>query len=160
MKKDTIEIWKDINGYEGIYQVSSLGRVRSLDRTLLNKNNIEYKVKGKIRKISCAGKGYQDIQLSKEGMSKMFLVHILVAETFLDNKENLPIVNHIDRNKTNNHIEIIEWMSSSDNINHSIATGLRKTNNTRSHRKEESNSGITVREKIEYILSVFPDMKA
>src|SRR5699024_6100473 len=118
MKKDTIEIWKDINGYEGIYQVSSLGRVRSLDRTLLNKNNIEYKVKGKIRKISCTGKGYQKIQLSKEGNSKNFSIHRLVAQAFIPNPENLPIVNHIDGNKTNNHIGNLEWVSSNENMNH------------------------------------------
>ena len=160
MKKDTIEIWKDIAGYEGIYQVSSLGRVRSLDRTLLDKNNVEYKVKGKIRKISCTGRGYQDIQLSKEGESKMFLVHRLVAETFLDNPENLPIVNHIDGNKSNNNIGNLEWVSNSDNINHAISTGLRKTSDIETHIKKEGNSGATVKEKVEDILYVFPNMKA
>lgn len=160
MKKDTIEIWKDINGYEGIYQVSSLGRVRSLDRALLGKNNVEYKVKGKIRKISCTGKGYQNIQLSKEGRSKMFSIHRLVAEAFLDNPENLPVVNHIDGNKSNNHIGNLEWVSYSDNINHSIATGLRNTNDIETHIKKEGNSGVAVKEKVEDILSVFPNMKA
>lgn len=160
MKKDTIEIWKDISGYEGIYQVSSLGRIRSLDRTILDKNNVEYKAKGKIRKISCTGKGYQDIQLSKEGRSKMFFIHRLVAETFLDNPESLPIVNHIDGNKSNNHIGNLEWVSNSDNINHAISTGLRKTNDIETHIKKEGNSGVTVKEKVEDILSVFPNMKA
>lgn len=160
MKKDTIEIWKDINGYEGIYQVSSLGRVRSLDRTLLDKNDIEYKVKGKIRKISCTGRGYQNIQLSKEGSSKMFFIHRLVAETFLDNPENLPIVNHIDGNKSNNHIGNLEWVSNRDNINHAISIGLRKTNDIETHIKKEGNSEVTVKEKVEDILSVFPNMKA
>lgn len=160
MKKDTIEIWKDIDGYEGIYQVSSLGRVRSLDRTLLDKNNVEYKVKGKIRKISCNGKGYQQIQLSKEGRLEMFLVHRLVAESFINNPDGLPIVNHIDGSKTNNNVNNLEWVSNSENINHAISIGLRKTNNIKTHIKKESNSEVTVREKIEDILSVFPDMKA
>lgn len=159
MKKDTIELWKDIDGYEGIYQVSNLGRVKSLDRTLLGKNSIEYKVKGKIRKISCIGKGYQKIQLSKEGNSKNFLIHRLVAQAFIPNPENLPIVNHIDGNKTNNHIGNLEWVSSSKNINHAISIGLRKTNNIGPHIKKEGNSGVTVKEKVEDILSVFPNMK-
>lgn len=159
MKKDTIEIWRDITGYEGIYQISNLGRVRSLDRVSIDKNGIEYSIKGSMRKVS-KSKGYSMIGLSKDNKQKMYLVHRLVAEAFLGNPENLPIVNHIDGNKSNSHIENLEWVSNSDNINHAISTGLRKTNDIETHIKKEDNSGVTVKEKVEDILSVFPNMKA
>ena len=158
MEKDTIEIWKDITGYEGIYQISNLGRVRSLDRISIDKNGREYSIKGNMRKVS-KSKGYSIIGLSKDNKQKMHLVHRLVAEAFLDNPENLPIVNHIDGNKSNSHIENLEWVSSSDNIKHAISTGLRKTNDIETHIKKEGNSGVTVKEKVEDILSVFPNMK-
>ena len=146
------ERWKDVVGYEGLYQVSNLGRVKSLDRTLLGKNSIEYKVRGKIRKISCIGKGYQKIQLSKEGNSKNFLIHRLVAQAFIPNPENLPIVNHIDGNTHNNHVSNLEWVTQSENINHAIKIGNKEA-------KVEVRPPTTTKQKIIDVLTVFPDMK-
>ena len=67
------EVWKDIIRYEGFYQVSNMGRVRSLDRDIIDKNGIVYSLKGSMREISSSSKGYQDIGLSKDGQQKTFM---------------------------------------------------------------------------------------
>ena len=87
------EIWKDIDGYEGLYQVSNLGRVKSLHHN-----------KEKILKGSYANKGYHLISLSKEGTQKRYLVHRLVATAFIPNPYKLECVNHKDENPRNNNV--------------------------------------------------------
>lgn len=92
------EIWKDIKGFEGIYQVSNLGRIKSLHfkRELIMKLNLKKN-------------GYYQVRLKNEGKSKDYLVHRLVAEAFIPNPNNYPQVNHIDENKQNNKVENLEW---------------------------------------------------
>ena len=109
------EIWKDIEGYEGIYQVSNKGRIKSF-----------YGVKEKILVTRTKGHDYEKVLLSKNGVGKTFLIHRLVAKAFIPNPENKPEVNHIDGNKKNNCVENLEWMTCSENTKHAFDTGLAK----------------------------------
>jgi len=113
----TKEEWKDIKDYEGLYQVSNLGRIKSLGRY---KNNWSKKqwVEERILKQRLANTGYYMVVLSKNGKVKGFLVHRLVAETFIPNPENKPQVNHKDENKLNNHIENLEFCTRKYNCNY------------------------------------------
>lgn len=104
------EIWKDIEGYEGFYQVSSLGRIKSLERRVKARYNYQV-IKEKIRKLNKTTAGYLYVVLSKEGINKTHLVHQLVAKAFLQKIDNLECINHIDENKENNSITNLEWCS-------------------------------------------------
>ena len=112
------EIWKDIQDYEGLYQVSNLGNVRTLS----------FRGSGLTRpmKASPTNCGYYKVQLHKNGKGKMLYVHRLVALAFIPNPYNKKQINHIDGNKANNHVSNLEWASASDNQLHSIAHGLRQ----------------------------------
>ena len=112
------EIWRDVTGYEGLYHVSNLGRVKSLH------NNKEYILKPRRGK---KGKGYFDVSLCKNGKHKTFRLNRLVALAFVDNPENKPEVDHIDTNKTNNRANNLRWVTSAENIAHSIENGLYKS---------------------------------
>lgn len=96
-----IEVWKDIKGYEGLYQVSNLGRVRSLN---YNKTKTV-----RTLKLTSNAKGYLQLILHKNGKISSRKVHRLVAEAFIPNPEELPQVNHKDENKTNNCVDNLEW---------------------------------------------------
>ena len=129
MKK---EIWKDILGYEGLYQVSNFGRVRSLDRIVKEKNGKNKFLKGKILKYILVYGGYMVVRLSKNGILKNYYVHRLVAQAFLDNPDNLPQVNHKDENPLNNVVSNLEWVSAKYNCNYGtrnerVAEKLSKT---------------------------------
>lgn len=104
------EIWKDIAGYEGKYQVSNLGRVKSLNYKRSGKEEImePYKVGG----------GYLQVHLCKNGERDKQYVHRLVAEAFLPNPENLPFVNHKDENPENNIVSNLEWCNAKYNTNY------------------------------------------
>ena len=106
-----MEEWKDIQGYEGLYQVSSFGRVKSL--------NYNHTGKEGILKAVDKGNGYLIVTLCKYGKSKCLMVHKLVATTFISNPDNLPEVNHKDENKKNNKVENLEWCSSQYNMEYS-----------------------------------------
>ena len=110
------EVWKDVKGYEGYYQVSNLGQVRSLDRTIPFRGG-EKKLEGMILKQKL-NKGYNVVGLSVEGKQQGKLTSRLVAEAFIVNPENKPEVNHIDENKQNNMVENLEWVTSKENANH------------------------------------------
>ena len=112
------EIWKDISGYEGLYQVSNMGRVRSKKRIFENKGTGKYKRNTRILLCSKHNKGYLTVTLFKNGRYKRFLIHRLVAKAFLPHDIFRNQVNHIDGNKTNNNISNIEWGSSSENQTH------------------------------------------
>lgn len=104
------EVWNDIKGFEGYYQVSNLGRVRSLDRYVKHSSGGKQLVKGKVLIQYERGKtGYMCVRLSKNNEITNYNVHRLVAEAFIPNPLNLPCVNHKDEDKTNNHVDNLEW---------------------------------------------------
>ena len=107
------EIWKTINNYEGLYQVSNTGKVKSL--------NYNHTGREKILKNHKDKDGYLIVVLCKEGKQKTFKVHRLVAQAFIPNPNNLPQVNHKDENKQNNCVENIEWCDAKYNINYGTA---------------------------------------
>ena len=110
-----MELWKDIHGYEGQYQVSNLGRVRSLDRIAPKGKSL----KGAIRKQFINKKtGYCYVNLCKNAKSNNILVHRLVASAFIDNSEHKETVNHINEIKTDNRAENLEWMSLDENLHY------------------------------------------
>lgn len=106
-----IEIWKDVKGYEGLYKVSNKGNIKSF-----------YKSKTRILKPSKDKDGYLRIDLYKDGKSKTFQLHRLIAIEFIPNPENKPEVNHINEDKTKNNIENLEWATHRENINHGTRT--------------------------------------
>ena len=116
-RKSSVEIWRDIEGYHN-YQVSNLGRVKSLERNVIKGRGGLYKIEEKILKSRKDKNGYLLINLCKEGEMRSYLVHRLVASAFLDNPNNLPQVNHKDEDKTNNRVENIEYCDRSYNINY------------------------------------------
>ncbi len=118
------ELWKPVSGYEGCYEVSSLGRVRSLTRHVNHVNGTCPKY-GKILSQSPNTKGYLLVGLCVEGEQKTKTVHKLVALAFLVNPDDLPEVNHKDGNKSNNSDSNLEWSSGEDNIKHATRNGLR-----------------------------------
>lgn len=123
-KSEIIEEWRDITGYEGLYQVSNLGRVRSLDRYVESKIICKSFIKGKILNTSFQKNGYVVITLSKSGKRKQFKIHRLVAQAFISNFENKPEVNHKDGDKTNNCSDNLEWVTRKENNQHAFDTGL------------------------------------
>lgn len=128
-----LEIWKDIKNYEGLYQISNFGRIKSLAKKRINGTNF-YIQKEKIMKPQLKNKRYLGIALVKNKIYKNFLVHRLVAEAFIDNPYALPQVNHIDCNKLNNNINNLEWCTQEQNLNHALRNGLlTKRRNNEKH---------------------------
>lgn len=103
------EIWKDVEEYEGLYQVSNLGRVKRVKT-------------GRILKPLKHPHGYLNVGLSKNGIVSNKTIHRLVAKAFIQNLENKPEVNHIDEEKTNNNVNNLEWSTRKENINHGTRT--------------------------------------
>lgn len=120
------EIWVDIKGYEGLYQVSNLGRVKSLERI----DSLGHKRKEKIFKPQ-KNKGYLRVSLWKDGKGKKYSIHRLVAIAFIPNPDNLPEVNHKDENKFNNNVDNLEWCT----------VAYNNTYGTRIQRFSESHKG-------------------
>ena len=120
------EIWKDIKGYEGLYQVSNLGRVKSLPR-FIERSIASCFTKEKILKTFVLKGGYVNIVLRKGGKSCNHNIHRLVAETFIENNNTeFSCVNHIDGDKQNNNADNLEWCNHSINCLHAFKTGLSK----------------------------------
>ena len=113
------EIWKDIKNYEGIFQVSNLGRVKSLPREIFKSDGKVMKIKGKIRKLHETEDGYFRVRLVYNNTGKSFLVHRLVASAFIPNPDNKTDVNHKDENKQNNEATNLEWSTHKENCDHS-----------------------------------------
>ena len=132
------EVWKDIKGYEGLYQVSNMGKIKSLKFSHGNKEKI---LKGNKEKF-----GYLVVTLYKNKGRKNFKIHRLVAETFIPNPKNLPQVNHIDGNKQNNRIDNLEWCTAKENTNHAHKTGLANNDNSKIKVKQYDLNGNFIRE--------------
>ena len=118
------EIWKSIKGYEGLYEISSYGRVKSLERFVYGNGNGKYKIFEKILKPRIRSK-YYSVSLSKNSIKKKCCVHRLVAINFIDNSLNKPEVNHINGNKLDNRVENLEWVTAKENQQHASRTGLK-----------------------------------
>lgn len=111
------EIWIDIKGYEGLYQVSNLGQVKSLDRIIVcRKTNAKRKFKGCILIPTLKPFGYPWVSLHKDGKKHTKLIHRLVAEAFIPNPDNLPCVNHKDENPSNANVNNLEWCTQQYNV--------------------------------------------
>ena len=118
------EIWKPIPNFEGLYEVSNLGRVKALKRKK-NCNRGWGWIKEHIMKQTTANSEYYRVPLTnKEHLKKYYLVHRLVAQAFIPNPNNLPQVNHKDGNKSNNCVNNLEWITREDNIKHAYKMGL------------------------------------
>ena len=118
------EQWRDIKGYEGLYQVSNMGRVKSLSRIRKCGSN-KYIQKERIMKQQDRYNGYKKVQLYKDDYVS-FYVHRLVAEKFIPNPENKPQVNHKDSNISNNNLNNLEWVTISENSIHGYVYGNHK----------------------------------
>lgn len=112
------EIWKDIPGYEGLYQASNLGRIKSLDRVIMRKNGFPQTWKGRILKPKHYPNGYLFVNLHTSQKAFDFLVHRAVAITFIPNPNKYPNINHKDENKENNSINNLEWCTQKYNLNY------------------------------------------
>ena len=112
------EVWKDVKDYEGLYQVSDRGNVRSVDRI----NHIGSRYSGRILKPRYDKDGYLRVSLCKNGIKKIKLIHRLVLEAFVENPSNLPEVNHLDEVKDNNNVKNLEWCDSRYNVNYGTRT--------------------------------------
>lgn len=118
MKADRKEIWKEIPGYDGYYEVSNKGRVRSWYSRIGTK--VARSKAPKIRKLTMMGHGYYHVSLSLNKSKKYERVSRLVANAFIPNPENKPQVNHIDGNKLNNDVSNLEWVTCIENIMHYV----------------------------------------
>ena len=121
------EVWKDIKGWEGFYQISNLGRVLGLDRKVYIHERRTQTIKSKILKIRYFFKtNYPYVSLCKDSKQKNILIHRMVAEAFLENPLNKRTVNHIDGDKKNNNISNLEYATYSENMIHSFKIGSHK----------------------------------
>ncbi|MFB4275792.1 NUMOD4 domain-containing protein [Nonomuraea sp. MTCD27] len=120
----TSETWIDIAGYEGHYQVSDHGQIRSLPRFRAGRGGLPTKVSGRILRPGTGSNGYLFVILSKNARSTNARIHRLVAAAFLPNPEQRPEVNHLDGDKTNNHVTNLEWATRQENVRHACETGL------------------------------------
>lgn len=118
-----IEIWKNVVGYEGKFEVSNLGRIRGLDRITIDKNGNKKRINGKLKNFGLC-KGYYTVSLNH----KSYRVNRIVAEAFIPNPYNLPHVNHINENKLDNRVENLEWCDAKYNNNY--GTRLQRISDT------------------------------
>ena len=141
------EIWKDIENFEGLYQISSLGRVKSVDRIVhvldpKSKREYDKHFPECIKATNLDTKGYVMVSLKKDGKSSRHRIHRLVAQAFIPNPENLSQVNHKDENKENNCIDNLEWCT--NNYNGKYGTRLKRIS--------DSNKGRQVHNSIKVIV--------
>ena len=149
------EIWKDISGYEGLYQVSSCGRVKALSRVSVDSLG-RSTLRGEKMLVANASKqtGYPTVSLSKDGVVKYYNVHRLVAEAFIPNPNNLPCVNHKDESRDNNNVDNLEWCTYGYNNTYGTATQRRNEslrNYWKTHQREPH--GIPARHIVQYSLN-------
>ena len=117
-------MWKDIESYEGLYQVNEQGDVRSL--VMWNRHEYVKRQTPLIMAQSNTTTGYKKVELSKNGVTKSYKVHRLVAYAFIPPVEGKDVINHKDGNPQNNHVSNLEWCNQRENVIHALETGLRK----------------------------------
>lgn len=122
--KEIEEIWKDILGYEGIYQLSNLGKVKALELWKSHGGSGILLHKEKVLKTGKYKKGYEHVNLCKNAITDKKVIHRLVAEYFIPNPDNKPCVNHIDGNPANSRVDNLEWCTYRENVDHARRTGL------------------------------------
>lgn len=122
-----IEEWKDIKGYEGLYQVSNLGKVMSLERTTLMKDGRKRIEKEKILKPIKDRHGYYKVSLYNSYGKKQIKLHSLVMDAFVGKREKGMVINHIDEDKSNNAKSNLEYVTQKENINHGTGNERRRT---------------------------------
>lgn len=124
------EVWKPVVGWEGLYEVSNLGNVRSIEHEVVvhrrNTKPFSYIVPAKNKKVSRNNTGYLTVALSRNGKTENIQIHTLVATAFIDNPNNFRCVNHIDNNGHNNRVDNLEWCSHKGNNLHLVWNGNQK----------------------------------
>lgn len=141
------EIWKDVIGYKGLYQISNFGRVKSLDRIIQRSDGISYVKKSQILKNRLSNRGYYAVILVDEKSNKKFMsVHRLVAIHFIPTYNYDLVVNHKDGNKINNNVNNLEWVTQLENIEHAHRLGLISKTNRGS---KNTNSKLTNEQVVE-----------
>lgn len=118
-------MWKSITGYEGIYEISDAGEIKSIQRVITDAVGHTYTIRERILKTYQLPNGYLTVTLCKNNQTRRYYIHRLVAETFIPNPLNLPIINHKNGNKQNCHAYNLEWSTYSDNNQHAYDTGLK-----------------------------------
>lgn len=119
-----VEVWKPVKNYEGCYEVSSFGRVKSLARMRKSAHGAMAPIRERILKLKTSKSGYEVVHIRKDEMQSHPSVHRLVAEAFIGNSEDKPTVNHIDTNKTNNNVRNLEWSTHSEQMQHAVKNEL------------------------------------
>jgi hypothetical protein len=117
------EIWLPVVGYEGYYDISNMGNIRSLYRTVKRKNGTTLNIPFKTKSVKTAKSGYAYVHLDKDGIRKFCSVHRLVAKAFLPNTENKKCVNHINSVRDDNRVVNLEWVTPTENMQHAIRVG-------------------------------------
>lgn len=150
-----VEIWKDIKGYEGLYQVSNLGRVKSLERIITKKNGVTLPIKEKILQYGIDRKGYYFVGLYKNSKGKNKSIARLVAEAFIPNPDNKPEINHINTIRTDNRVWVnedgsieydksnLEWCTHKENCNNPLTKEHQKIAQTGKRLSEETKKKIS-----------------
>ena len=142
-----MELWMPISGFNSVYYVSNIGRIKSIDRYLHKKDGNICFQKGLIMKPVNHPKGYLYVSLSKNNKRKSYKIHRIVAQTFIENVENNPQVNHINGVKNDNSVYNLEWCTREENCIHSFNTGLSKPYWKGKNRRNETKIKISNNQK-------------
>lgn len=139
------EIWKEINGYEGLYLISNFGRVLTLGRSVIGKDGKVRSYKRKYLSTPCNSSGYKTVCLFKNGERKHKHVHRLVAEHFVEGYDEGLVVNHLDGDKLNNNATNLEWCTQKENNIHAYNTGLKSIGSDHHRSKLDELDVITIK---------------
>ncbi|KAA6303151.1 MAG: hypothetical protein EZS26_000754 [Candidatus Ordinivivax streblomastigis] len=119
-ENEIIEIWKDIPEYEGFYQASNLGKIKSCKRYVLHPQYGKQLINEKVLKQNLSTTGYYQLLLCKNGKPKRYKTHRVIAQTFIPNPENKPMIDHINGIPTDNRVENLRWVNQTENMNNPI----------------------------------------